>query len=57
MASLSCGPPGELIGYTLLDDSDWMLRIEPRPDQTRGRRRRAQLAQALNRAEHLLGQY
>jgi hypothetical protein len=45
---------GELIGYTLFEDSDWMLRIEPGPDQTAVVIGARSLAQALNRAEHLL---
>jgi hypothetical protein len=48
---------GELIGYTLLEDSDWMLRIEPGPGQTAVVIGARSLAQALNRAEHLLEHY
>jgi hypothetical protein len=48
---------GELIGYTLLEDSDWMLHIEPRPQQTAVVVGAHSLAQALTRAEHLLEQY
>jgi hypothetical protein len=47
----------ELIGYTLLDDSDWMLRIEPRRDRTAVVVGARSLAQALTAAEHLLEQY
>jgi hypothetical protein len=47
---------GELIGYTILDDSDLMRAssrgaTEPRLSSARS------LAQALSRAEHLLEQY
>jgi hypothetical protein len=48
---------GGLIGYTLLDDGDWMLHIEPRPDRTEVVVGALSLAQALTRAEHLLEQY
>jgi hypothetical protein len=47
----------ELIGYTIHDDSDLMLRIEPRRDRTATVVGARSLAQALSRAEHLLGQY
>jgi hypothetical protein len=46
-----------LIGYTILDDSDLMLRIEPRRDRTAVVVGARSLARALNRAEHLLEQY
>ena len=46
-----------LIGYTILEDSDLMLRIEPRRDRTAVVVGARSLAQALNRAEHLLEQY
>jgi hypothetical protein len=45
---------GELIGYTILEDSDLMLRIEPRQDRTPVIVGARSLAQALTRAEHLL---
>jgi hypothetical protein len=45
---------GELIGYTILDDSDLMLHIEPRRDQTAVVVGAHGLAQALNRANQLL---
>ena len=47
----------ELIGYTILQDSDLMLRIEPRRDRTAVVVGARSLAQALSRAEHLLEQY
>jgi hypothetical protein len=47
----------ELVGYTILQDSDLMLRIEPRGDRTAVVVGARSLAQALNRAEHLLEQY
>jgi hypothetical protein len=47
----------ELIGYTILEDSDLMLRIEPRRDRTAVVVGARSLAQALNQAEHLLEQY
>jgi hypothetical protein len=47
----------ELIGYTILGDSDLMLRIEPRRDHTAVVVGARSLARALSRAEHLLGQY
>ena len=47
----------ELIGYTVLQDSDLMLRIEPRRDRTAVVVGARSLAQALSRAEHLLEQY
>jgi hypothetical protein len=45
---------GELIGYTILDDSDLMLRIEPRNDRTPLVVGTRSLAQALGEAQHLL---
>jgi hypothetical protein len=48
---------GELIGYTILDDSDLMLRIEPRRDRGAVVVGARSLAQALNEAECLLQQY
>ena len=48
---------GELIGYTILDDSDLMLRIEPPGDRTAVVVGARSLAQAIERAEHLLEQY
>jgi hypothetical protein len=47
----------ELIGYTIFEDNDLMLRIDPRRDRTAVVIGARSLAQALNRAEHLLGQY
>jgi hypothetical protein len=44
----------ELIGYTILEDSDLMLRIEPRHDRTAVVVGARSLAQALSQAEHLL---
>jgi hypothetical protein len=48
---------GELIGYTILDDSDLMLRIEPRRDHTAVVVGARSLMDALGRAGHLLEQY
>jgi hypothetical protein len=47
----------ELIGYTILDDWDLMLRIEPRRDRTPVVVGARSLAQALGQAAHLLEQY
>jgi hypothetical protein len=47
---------GELIGYTILEDGDLMLRIEPRHDRTPVVVGARSLALALTRAEHLLEQ-
>ena len=47
----------EQIGYTVLQDSDLMLRIEPRRDHAAVVVGARSLAQALNRAENLLEQY
>jgi hypothetical protein len=46
-----------LIGYTILQDSDLMLRIEPRLDRTAVIVGAHSLAQALGRAKLLLEQY
>lgn len=46
-----------LIGYTILQDSDLMLRIEPRRDSAAVIVGARSLAQALNHAEQLLEQY
>jgi hypothetical protein len=46
-----------LIAYTILEDSDLMLRIEPRRDRTAVVVSARSLAQAISRAEHLLEQY
>ena len=46
-----------LIGYTILEDSDLMLRIEPRRDRNAVVVGARSLAQALSRAERLLEQY
>ena len=48
---------GQLIGYTILEDSDLMLRIEPRRDRNAVVVGARSLAQALSRAERLLEQY
>ncbi len=47
----------EQIGYTILEDSDLMLRIEPRRDRTPIVVGAHNLAQAISRAEHLLERY
>jgi hypothetical protein len=47
----------ELIGYTILEDSDLMLRIEPGRDRTAVVIGARSLVQAFNQAEHLLEQY
>ncbi|MFL5829706.1 MAG: hypothetical protein ACJ76X_07315 [Solirubrobacteraceae bacterium] len=44
----------KLIGYTLFEDTDWILRIEPRRDRTPVIVGAHSLAQAINRAQHLL---
>lgn len=46
--------PGELIGHTILNDSDLMLRIEPRRDRTAVVVGARSLAPALSQAKHLL---
>jgi hypothetical protein len=48
---------GELIGYTILRDSNLMLRVEPRRDRTAVVVGARSLAQALSPAEHLLERY
>jgi hypothetical protein len=48
---------GDLIGYTIFDDSDLMLRIEPRRDHTAVVVGAHSLAQALTQAKHLLAKY
>lgn len=48
---------GELIGYTILEDSDLMLHIEPRRDHTAVVVGARSLAQALNQAKQLLEKY
>lgn len=45
---------GELIAYTILDDSDLMLRIEPRLDRAAVVVGARSFAQAISQAEHLL---
>src|SRR5438270_11666942 len=45
---------GELIGYTILEDTDLMLRIEPRRDRPPLVIGAHSLAQALSHAQHLL---
>jgi hypothetical protein len=47
----------KLIGYTILEDTDWMLRIEPRRDRTPVVVGAHSLAQAISRAEQLLERY
>jgi hypothetical protein len=47
----------KLIGYTILDDSDLMLRIEPPRDHSAVVVGARSLAQAISRAEHLLERY
>jgi hypothetical protein len=47
----------KLIGYTILEDTDWMLRIEPRRDRTPVVVGAHSLAQAISRARHLLERY
>jgi hypothetical protein len=47
----------ELIGYTLLEDSDLMLHIEPRRDHTAVVVGAHSLAQALGQANNLLQPY
>ena len=47
----------EMIGYTILDDGDLMLCIEPRHDRTAVVVGAHSLSQALVRAEQLLEQY
>lgn len=48
---------GSLIGYTILNDSDLMLRIEPRHDQAAVTVGARSLATALRRAEQMLETY
>jgi hypothetical protein len=48
---------GELIGHTILHDTDLMLRIEPRRDRAAVVVGAHSLAEALTRAEQLLEQY
>ncbi|MGN6871876.1 MAG: hypothetical protein ACTHMY_26085 [Solirubrobacteraceae bacterium] len=48
---------GELIGYTILEDSDLMLRIEPRRDHTAVVVGARSLAHALKQSKHLLETY
>jgi hypothetical protein len=45
-----------LVGYTILDDGDLMLHIEPRRDRTAVVVGAHSLAEALGRAKHLLEQ-
>ena len=47
----------KLIAYTILDDSDLMLRIEPGRDRTPVVLGAHSLAQAISHAEHLLQRY
>lgn len=55
VAELSVG--GQLIGQTILEDSDLMLRIEPRADDAVVVVGARSLAKALDQAEHLLETY
>jgi hypothetical protein len=48
---------GELIGYTILHDSDLMLRIEPRRDRSAVVVGAHSLACAITHATHLLEKY
>ena len=48
---------GESIGFTILEDGDLMLHIEPRRDHTAVVLGARSLAQALSQAKHLLEQY
>ena len=48
---------GESIGFTILEDGDLMLHIEPRRDHTAVVVGARSLAEALSQAEHLLEQY
>lgn len=48
---------GQLIGYTILEDGDLMLRVEPQRHQTAVVVGVRSLAQALNQAARLLEQY
>ena len=48
---------GESIGYTILEDGDLMLHIEPRRDHTAVVVGARSLAQALSQANHLLRKY
>jgi hypothetical protein len=48
---------GESIGYTILEDGDLMLHIEPRRDHAAVVVGARSLAQALHQAKQLLEQY
>jgi hypothetical protein len=48
---------GERIGFTILEDGDLMLHIEPRREHTAVVVGARSLAEALSQAEHLLEQY
>jgi hypothetical protein len=48
---------GEPIGFTILEDGDLMLHIEPRRDRTAVIVGARSLAQALSQAKHLLEHY
>jgi hypothetical protein len=48
---------GGPIGYTILEDGDLMLHIEPRRDHTAVVVGARSLAQALGQAKHLLERY
>jgi hypothetical protein len=48
---------GESIGFTILEDGDLMLHIEPRRDHTAVVVGAHSLAQALSQAKHLLEKY
>ena len=47
----------KLIGYTILEDTDLMLRIKPGRDRTPIVVGAHSLTQAISRAEHLLERY
>ncbi len=48
---------GQLVAHTILEDSDLMVRIEPRPGESAVVVGARSLAQALSRAKHLLENY
>ena len=48
---------GESIGFTIFEDGDLMLHLEPRRDRTEVVVGAYSLVQALSQAKHLLEQY
>jgi hypothetical protein len=48
---------GKPLGFTILEDGDLMLHIDPRPDHAAVVVGAHSLAQALSQAEHLLQKY